>query len=431
MSQYSDYFDRQTPSPALHQKLLELKSRKKRRARTLPLAVCAACCLVALGLWLVRGPGAILEQKTEAAATPTPQSTAPSAPTSPSPRLPALQYSSSSGEMAANIALPDGHFQEDLTTEDLTLLFGETGWWEDLGWTLSGYAVYDGQGQLWQVFLSGSREEGTGNYCLALTPNQLPPACVVAEPQGINDVWGTEVSATRTRYDCDGDSVEEACYTLTFLREETLGARLELQDEDGEAGQAMIDGILSRLLDPQRSVSLDSLTPEKIPAWRYERLTLEEARQEPDFAAYFPGPIPHGFQAEGAWLDLGQDRYSLSLCWSRGSETISVCINRMPEAPASQFADLQEPASYDLRLYPVPRGDSIPDAYWDSVQDPIFRAEDVTRELLEARADFIADEGKTHFQFQILHAEGVLVQYSLDLSLTELWAMVEPTLPGA
>ena len=70
MSQYSDYFDRQTPSPALHQKLLELKSRKKRRARTLPLAVCAACCLVALGLWLVRGPGAILEQKTEAAATP-------------------------------------------------------------------------------------------------------------------------------------------------------------------------------------------------------------------------------------------------------------------------------------------------------------------------------------------------------------------------
>ena len=219
----------------------------------------------------------------------------------------------------------------------------------------------------------------------------------MAEPQGINDVWGTEVSATQNRYDCDGDSIEETCYTLTFLREEVLGARLELQDEDRERGQAMVEGILSRLLDPQRSVSLDFLTPEEIPAWRYERLTMEEARQEPDFAAYFPEHIPEDFQPEEAWLDMGQGRYSLRLCWSRGSNTISVCINRMAEVPASQFADLQEPASYDLRLYPIPRGDSIPDLYWDSIQDPVFRAEDVTQALLEARADPILAEEKTHF----------------------------------
>ena len=104
---------------------------------------------------------------------------------------------------------------------------------------------------------------------------------------------------------------------------------------------------------------------------------MEEARQEPDFAAYFPEHIPEDFQPEEAWLDMGQGRYSLRLCWSRGSNTISVCINRMAEVPASQFADLQEPASYDLRLYPIPRGDSIPDLYWDSIQDPVFRAEDV------------------------------------------------------
>lgn len=73
----------------------------------------------------------------------------------------------------------------------------------------------------------------------------------------------------------------------------------------GNRGQAMVEGILSRLLDPQRSVSLDFLTPEEIPAWRYERLTMEEARQEPDFAAYFPEHIPEDFQPEEAWLDHG------------------------------------------------------------------------------------------------------------------------------
>ena len=431
MSQYSDYFDRQTPSLALHQKLLGLEPQRRHRRWAFSLAAGAACCLVALGLWLARSSGATPEQKVEAATMSTPQSTASSTPTSPPLHLPELQYSTGGNEIAAAIAFPDGHFQEDLTPGDLALLFGETGWWEELGWTLSGHAVYDGQGQLWQVFLSGSRENDAGTSSLALAPNHLPPACVVAEPQGINDVWGTEVSATQNRYDCDGDSIEETCYTLTFLREEVLGARLELQDEDRERGQAMVEGILSRLLDPQRSVSLDFLTPEEIPAWRYERLTMEEARQEPDFAAYFPEHIPEDFQPEEAWLDMGQGRYSLRLCWSRGSNTISVCINRMAEVPASQFADLQEPASYDLRLYPIPRGDSIPDLYWDSIQDPVFRAEDVTQALLEARVDPILAEEKTHFQFQILHADGVLVQYSLDVSLTELWAMVEPTLPGA
>ena len=54
-----------------------------------------------------------------------------------------------------------------------------------------------------------------------------------------------------------------------------------------------------------------------------------------------------------------------------------------------------------------------PRRYWKPVQTPSWR------------------KRKTHFQFQILHADGVLVQYSLDVSLTELWAMVEPTLPGA
>ena len=90
---------------------------------------------------------------------------------------------------------------------------------------------------------------------------------------------------------------------------------------------------------------------------------------------------------EGAWLEMGQGRYELTLNWSRDSADLSITVDRMPELRQSCMADLNDPATYDLRLYPVPRGESIPEAYWDSVQDPIFPAEAMTRDLLEARAE--------------------------------------------
>ena len=103
MSQYSDYFDRQTPSLALHQKLLGLEPQRRHRRWVFSLAAGAACCLVALGLWLARSSGATPEQKVEAATMSTPQSTASSTPTSPPLHLPELQYSTGGNEIAAPI----------------------------------------------------------------------------------------------------------------------------------------------------------------------------------------------------------------------------------------------------------------------------------------------------------------------------------------
>ena len=113
---------------------------------------------------------------------------------------------------------------------------------------------------------------------------------------------------------------------------------------------------------------LDFLTPEEIPAWRSEELTLPEAGEEADFAAYLPEDMPEAFNG-GGLAGNGPGRYELTLNWSRDSADLSITVDRMPELRQSCMADLNDPATYDLRLYPVPRGESIPEAYWDSVQD--------------------------------------------------------------
>ena len=135
MSAYSDYFDRQSPSVELRRRLLTLPESGPRRRRTAPLAfagAAAACCLLALCLLLRPGD----EAAPDPALNQTPE---PSAPQSGSEaeasrQFPEIQYGSGAGGVAADIALPDGHFQEDLTQEELAALFGETGWWEALGW---------------------------------------------------------------------------------------------------------------------------------------------------------------------------------------------------------------------------------------------------------------------------------------------------------
>ena len=120
MSAYSDYFDRQSPSVELRRRLLTLPESGPRRRRTAPLAfagAAAACCLLALGLLLRPGD----EAAPDPALNQTPE---PSAPQSGSEakasrQFPEIQYGSGAGGVAADIALPDGHFQEDLTQEEL------------------------------------------------------------------------------------------------------------------------------------------------------------------------------------------------------------------------------------------------------------------------------------------------------------------------
>lgn len=428
MSQYTDYFDRQNPSENLHRRLLQIP--RKNHPNLLPRVALTACCLLALGLGLYLLPtaptaGPVL---TEPLPLTKPAADETSLPAPSARQLPELHYSTSASGIAADIALPEGHFQEELTQEALTALFGDTGWWEPLGWDLTGCAIYDGYGTLWQAVMSGT-DGSDGWFSLALAPGQLPPSCVATEPEGANDIWGTQVSASRLYYDCDWDGQEEYRYDLSFLREETLGARLELTSET--EAQGLIDAILIRLLDPDRSVTLDFLHPTEIPEWREDALSWEEAKQEPDFAAYVPESVPQGYQFESANLELGQDRYFMSLSWNCGYDGLSVTIDRAPREELLPV-DPALPESYDVRLYDIPWADTVPEEYWQTLSNPIFRAEDMTEDLLAARAETYHDAGDTgtpRFSLSILHPDGILVRYTAKMSQEALWAILEPTLP--
>lgn len=119
--------------------------------------------------------------------------------------------------------------------------------------------------------------------------------------------------------------------------------------------------------------------------------TLEQARQEPEFASYLPVSEPEGCSAYGGDKDfLARLSYQegtqnmLFVRWSRGYGTVEIDVNFPEGGGASpETVDINVPESCDTRLYEIPWCDSVPAEYQDNFYSVTFRAEDMSLEAVE------------------------------------------------
>ena len=67
--------------------------------------------------------------------------------------------------------------------------------------------------------------------------------------------------------------------------------------------------------------------------------------------------------------------------------------------------------TFGMTLYPIPRADSVPTDLWEVVDDPIFYAEELSPNLLWARAYKTGDSGDStgwHMKFSVLYGDMVI-----------------------
>ncbi len=418
---YSEWIDRQAPSPALTQKLLSLRRRK----RIWPGLAAAACCALAVGLLLHRTASAPSPASTDPTSAPQllqPVATTPPEPsqTPPTEPMPEITYTVNDSPLLADCLVnPKGWFCEPLTQAEFEALLGQANWWQEAGQSLTGSACYDGSGSLYRVGISAQCDGA--QVSLSLSPGKLPPSCLAVEEESFNNtVWGTPVQASETIWDQDGDGQPETMLTLTFLRDTAVGARLEITAK--EDAQALAQSILSGLLQPDRPLTLDFFQPEEIPQWRSESLTWQQVQQETEFLPYVPQDVSGTL--ESAYRELGQGRDWLRLSWDIGSITI---YRIAPHDLATYLVQADNPDAYDLRLYSIPHCDSVPDAYRQTVNHPIFHSDQVTLEIVQARF-YETDDGRSDVSMGIVHPDGTLVQFNLSLPAEEAWQLIQQTL---
>lgn len=447
MKQYESYMERQEVSASFHEKLLTLEPPARRSGGWRRWGMLAACCVLAAGLGLWRlsphqiscgdgsGGSPVSEQDPQ-----------------PADAVPEITYRRETGGADAAIALPDGSFHREIPAEQLASLFDREGESLDsvlaaLGWTdyaLRGEAIYDGAGQLWLLTVTGQHPDGP-EFTLELCPGELPPTCVVTPAQETAQVNGASVSAWYGSWDRDGDGKTEHVCRSEFMAGD-VGVRYENVDApftarygsaDGELGgaQKLNAMAVGRIIG--RGIDLSGvMTCEEIPAWREESFSsLNQARQEEEFAPYLPAENMPGYGEFYGRLSWQEGSYhDLFVRWSRGYDDVEVAVCRCPEKGCSTV-DVAAPEQYDVRLYDIPWSESVPEEYRDTVYDPVFRAEDMSFSVVQARTLYRNDTGegrKASIRLGVLHPDGTVVRYTCKgLTAEQVWAMVEPTLTNS
>lgn len=446
MKNYELYMDRQTVSASLHEKLLTLEPPARPSGGWRRWGALAACCalIAGLGLWRLgsrQTPG-----------REDPGTSAISGQEQPADDVPEITYRRETGGADAAIALPDGSFHREIPAEQLASLFAREGESLDsvlsaLGWTdydLRGGVIYDGAGQLWLLTVTGRHPDGP-EFRLELCPGSLPPTCVVTPAQSTVRVNGVSVSAWYGSWDRDGDGKTEHVCESEFMAGD-VGVHYENADAPFAAQYGSADGALGgaqrlnamlvgRFLGQGVDLS-EIMTAEDVPAWREESFSsLTQARQEEEFAPYLPTADVPGYGEFYGRLSWQEGSYNdLFVRWSRGYDDVEVDVCRCPEKEYSTV-DVDAPEQYDVRRYDIPWSESVPEEYRDTVYDPVFRAEDMSFSVVQARTLYRNDTGEgraVSIRFAVLHPDGTLVKYICKgLTAEQVWAMVEPTLANS
>lgn len=459
MEHYRSYMNRVKLSPEEHRALMDALEGKGQPARRKPSParwVTAAACLVlvcaaAFGVWRLAGlpvgdtaPDRLLEDVPGTTGTLSPdvgstESVPPEldseyvlSPEDPFDGQPHSSFNiqgveyGDAPEICASIAYPDGWFEEQLTRAQMVELLAGPGA-EDAPWSLywvgydiTGKAVYDGEGNLWQLWLNGvSRSNEHNGFTLTVRPGDYPLTDMIAPDQTSTELNGVTVYGSKIgRYGWDDSGEMGYIYEITMMSGEA-GLNFEARQLEEEDAEYLCTQAANTFAGTK--LCLDSLLVcgGEIPDWGSERPTWEEAMADEKFGDYVPADVPDGFTFEGAWREWGQNRNYLFLRWTGYYANISIDIwdaSTLGDLPITDPADREK---YDVNLYTIPYADSVPEEYWQEFGRPVFDIEDVTPEVVAARMRYVDDDSgdvdSWRGDFYVYYeSENVLVQYDLD-----------------
>lgn len=152
--------------------------------------------------------------------------------------------------------------------------------------------------------------------------------------------------------------------------------------------------------------------------------TEQEIRSLDMLGAYVPETLPEGYGFTRAYSNLDLDKENLTVCWSRGMDSIMLHLE-MTDGTV-KTVDVEKPETYDERLYEIPYGETVPDEYRQTFDDPVFALEDFSLESVKSRMLVYEDKGDTatpRGNFRVLYPNGVLASFNGRGTAEEIWDM--------
>lgn len=162
---------------------------------------------------------------------------------------------------------------------------------------------------------------------------------------------------------------------------------------------------------PPATGESDTLDKQAYPMRSDLELSLAQAQADPDFGGYVPQRAPSNLVFESSRRTQNQDRDRLSVMYADGMRYVQLIISRLTEEDEGRIVDVNCPETYDLSRYPIPRADSVPAQLRKVVDNPVFRAEELTLAIVKSRAytvDDVGDVSGYRMRFSVLYGDVVV-----------------------
>ena len=298
-----------------------------------------------------------------------------------------LHFNDVSSMLSANRPYYKGTFTEDLTDVELAALLPSV----DL--SCSGYAMFDNYGNLLEVVMQASTVLPESPVTIALADYYFGFDYVLSGGELVSVC--NELEYRAYQYE-SGNTVELSAYTI--INDIYFAFSMNVPQTDLEQAKEEFQRVLECFAYYEEGKpNLSVIVPEEIPELTEQVFnTLAEAQAEPDFGRYLPSELPAGFDDATIYRFRFQDSNFLTAIWSRGMDDLSWVITPYTEEDAHRLTGVDDKKNYDLSLYPIPRADSVPDELREIVNDPIFKAGELTLEAVNCRAYKVDDAGDTN-----------------------------------
>jgi len=344
----------------------------------------------------------------------------------------------------------DVHFNFELTDEQFNAVFPSMD--IDLDWVS---VMYDSDGNLvtivaqespaaWQDFnrpinvrtnINISRVEMPAHLVLLIPEDSPPPR--------VSNINGVEVTAIVYE---GQDPTPQFDYSPPF---DTADIKISF-DMDGVLYRITItDDLVSGMhfavelvnqLTAGGAADLSVFDAVVMPLWGDFDLTIEEARQDPTFGRYVPRVCPEGFELDWGMRIYTAHENNMRLHWRPiglpyVSDHINLVIQKAADFPGITAVDINDRAAFDWSYHRVFIDSDWHDQLigtpaWYSITNPVFRAEDLSLDVIRSRAYWRHPEVEygwdiQRFGFRILDGD-ILIHVSCDLvgtSADVLWEM--------
>jgi len=161
------------------------------------------------------------------------------------------------------------------------------------------------------------------------------------------------------------------------------------------------------------------------PALQRVALTLHEARHDPHFGTYIPATVPEGFAFESAYSQGQGD--TLLVSWSRGMPSmdhIAWVLHFSDEHWENSIVCVTERERYDVSLYSIPWFDSVPEEHREVFNMPVFRAEELSLDVIQARQLQGRGRGPSLAPFAVLFGDVIMQPRTNGVTPEQLYNML-------